>query len=613
MACDYLHSNFGSLKRLRRVGGLGLALLLLGGCDSDDEGSNPWRGGVLTFGEETIGVSGTTTETQDGLNIRQTTQRFELSAPLAPTQRWTQRTSGLCGQKCRNGPRHMYSTAFEDTLLVSWMAVDEEDPWRHYGNVATFTVAADGTFTLEKNVSFDGLCEATYGIAANDDGSVIAVLCRGEGEVTTPYPEAINLLDNRRKEDCTEDWQGRCYPIGNYSAHDSALYIMEFRGGGVDATPDDMVYVNHAVGGWRYGHHEIMLNSAEDTYFLNLKVTAGPSADNRHEGLTHFAVQRTPEWSYVRVTDEWGCGSGHVTANRTAYNAHEDTWAKMCMLDSCRTPSQYANKRCNALSFYTVPGVTGGQGDAEPVKYEGDYILELDQGDKSWNMPGGVGGLLSLGEEGWLALAAGPGYPGAEIKPDAIGLLKLPKTLPELQAMAITEQVPEYAGGEQVGEQESIRYQWNWLHLPEPDPELGRERRFGVPAMAYFCTEGETCERLLLGWSPSIAFQGLAEEYVVSEIDRDGQLRGETFTLRNAGWGEDNRWQTMPNSGCVVFPFSWTGDAPGKDYPIERPEMASTDFPSTLYMTSLCPTGEAQPELAPSPPAMSDSERWPAP
>lgn len=598
-----------------RVYVLALTLCVSCGGDSDNGDAAPftWPETPLEFDETLFDTAGTTTHGKSGENLAQLTQTFALPGPIAPTQRWTQRTNGLCGNTCRNGPRHMYSAAFEDTLLVSWMAVDQDDPWRHYGNVATFTVNAQGEFTLKKNVSFDGLCAATYGITTNEDGSVIAVLCRGDDGVTTPYPQATHLLDTRRKADCNEDWEGRCYPIGNYSSHDSALYVMEFRGGEVTGAPDDIVYLNHAVGGWRYGHHEISLNRAEDTYFLHLKVTAGPSADNRHEGLAHFALKRTPEFAYEKVTDEWGCGAGHVLANRVAYNESEDTWGQLCMLDSCRTPSQFENGKCNAISFFTAPGVTGAPSGAEGVNYEGEYLLELDQGQNSWNMSGGVGDLLSLGADGFLALASGPGYPSAVTKPDAIGLYHVPKSVPELMAEALDTQVPQYESGTLVGNQSSPRYQWQWLYLPDPDPALERERRFGMANMAYFDTKGEQSDRLLLGWSPSMATQGIAQEYVVSEIDRSGQLRGSAFTLEGAGWGEDNLWQTMPSSGCVVFPFAFSGDAPGGNYPVENNDRLASDFPTTLHMTSLCPVGSTQPPPASVPAPQSDAERWPSP
>ncbi len=556
------------------------------------------------------GDQGTVTVSDGSQNIRQITQRFEFPGHIAPTKRWTQRTNGLCGNMCKNGPRHMYSAAFNDTLLVSWMAVDETDPWKQYGNVATFKVDTAGKFTFVKNVSFKGMCEATYGISTNHDGSVIAVLCRGETGSTTILPGAINLLGTRRNaSSCNGSWEGTCYPIGNYSSNDSALYVLEYTGGQVTEKPNSTVYVNHAVGGWNYGHHELMLNEAEDTYFVHLKVTAGPSATNRHEGLTHFGLRRKPSFEYVRLTDwnGWACGGGHVLANRMAYNQHQDSWSKLCMLDLCPNRSQYANGRCNSISFNTVPGVTKPQVGS----YELEYLLELDQGSNSWEMSGGISTILSLGAEGWLALAAGPGYPGTTPRPDTIGLLQIPPTMSALRQTALTELVPLFEGGTQVGEQEVSRYQWNWLYLPAPDPALGRPKRVGMAAMAYFDTRGENSQRMLVGWSPSIAFQGIAQEYVVSELDRKGRLRGAPYRLKTAGWGEDNRWITMPNSGCVVFPFAWVGDAPGRDYPYERDGHQASSYPRTLHMTSLCPSSASQPALTPTPAAQTDRERWP--
>jgi hypothetical protein len=132
-----------------------------------------------------------------------------------------------------------------------------------------------------------------------------------------------------------------------------------------------------------------------------------------------------------------------------------------------------------------------------------------------------------------------------------------------------------------------------------------------MAAMAYFDTRGENSQRVLVGWSPSIAFQGIAQEYVVSEVDREGRLRGAPYRIKNAGWGEDNRWVTMPSSGCVVFPFAWVGDAPGRDYPVESDSLRAANLPRSLYMTSLCPASASQPATAPTPAAMSDQQRWP--
>ncbi len=564
-----------------------------GGGAGTSGGTN--GGGVTgggTTGGSPPGNQGTLTVMQGSSNIGQITQFFQLPGHVAPTRRWTQRTSGLCGNSCRNGPRHMYSAAFSDTLLVSWMAVDEADPWKHYGNVATFKVANDGKFTFVDNVSFKGKCEATYGIATNDDGSVIAVLCSAERGETAPLPNTINMLATRRTPaSCNGTWEGTCYPIGNYSGQDSALYLLEYTSGRVTQAPTSTVLVNHAVGGWNYGHHELSLNAAGDTYFVHLKVTAGPSATNRHEGLTHFGLRRKPTFEYVRLTDwnGWSCGSGHVTANRMAYNQYQDSWSQLCLLDACPNGSQYANGRCNSISFSTVPGVTKPQ----TGKYETESLLELDQ-RSVYEMTGGISTILSLGAEGWLALAAGPGYASANTTPDTVGFLRIPLALTHLRQGAVTDRVPLYQGGTRVGDQEVSKYQWNWLYLPDPDPTLGRTKRVGMAAMGYFNTQRESGQRLLAGWSPSISFQAITPEYVVSEVDRAGRLRGQAYRVSKAGWGEDNRWTTMPSSGCIVFPFAWEGDAPGRDYPIESSTLRATDLPRTLHMTSLCPRGASQ-------------------
>ncbi len=548
---------------------------------------------------------------QGEANIVQNTQSFEMPAHLGPTLRWTQRINGLCGQKCQNGPRQMYSASFEDTLLVAWMAVDEGDPWKQYGNVSTFRVSEDGQFEKVGDVSFDGKCDAVYGMATNKDGSIISILCEG-APASELLPGAVDLLETVRTPDCNEDWEGRCYPIGHYAKTDSPLYLFEYTGGQVTDAPDKIVRINHAIGGWRYGHHELLLNEAEDTYFVHLKVTAGPSADNRHEGLTHFAIARTPEYKYVKVTDGWGCGPGHVPANRMAYNRANDMWAELCTLDWCESPKQYQNWKCEGITWFTVPGVTQ---DPQKCKYEGTQLLGLDHPAKSWELSGGGAAILSLGDDGWLALAAGPGYPAADPKPETIGFMRLPLTVPELLPRGITEEIPIYVeqNGSKVTYEEFTRFEWSWLALPEPDPSRAEHKRAGLANMAYFSTQGEDSERLLVGWSPSIEFQGITSEYVVSEVDRQGRLRGEPMTLKSAGWGEDNLWATMPSSGCVVFPFAWTGDGPGSNYPYENDESEASDYPTALHMTSLCPGTEEQPPLDDTTDAPPDEERWPTP
>jgi hypothetical protein len=154
----------------------------------------------------------------------------------------------------------------------------------------------------------------------------------------------------------------------------------------------------------------------------------------------------------------------------------------------------------------------------------------MDEGfAKQWQYSGGGAAILSLGQDGWLAVGLGPGTPETQPKPETIGFLPLPLTVPELKQLGTTVEVPLYGAGEETGL--VTRYPWDWLNLPDPAAERAQHKRAGFANMAYF--------------SPD----------------------------------------------CVVFPFAWTGNAPGGNYP------------TTMRMTSLCPGTNEQPPLVERPPA----------
>ena len=568
-----------------------------------------------------LAIAATPETAHGGENIIQKTQSIEMESHIAPTQRWTQRLNGLCGQRCRNGPRSMYSTSFEDTLLVSWASIMEEDvtidgvhreasTWQHQGNVSTFKVSEEGDFSKVGEVTLPQ-CESVAGMTASADGSIIALLCRGWPMPEDPsqgllnLPGAIDLLATRRNPPTgpcpNPEWEGTCYPMGMYSEIDSPMYIFEYLGGEITDTPDHIVKVIHAIGSWNMGHQEISLNAAEDTYFLHMKNTLGPSRTNRHEGLKHFGIQRTPDFAYVNVTDGNACGPGHVLANRMVYNKAADAWAQLCTLDLCELRHQYENGACRSVSWYTVPGVTK---EPQPP-HEGTELFSMDTGfARQWQYSGGGAAILSLGNEGWLALGLGPGTPETTPKPETIGFLPLPLTVPELKERGTTVEVPLFGAAEPTGM--VTRYDWNWLKLPDPAPEREQHRRAGFANLAYFSKDLEAGDRLLAGWSPSTEVQGITSEFMVSEVDRQGRLRGEALRLEAAGWGEDNLWTTMPNSGCVVFPFAWTGDAPGGNYPVEPSDIEN--YPNTMRLTSLCPGTDEPPDLVEPPDPDPDPE-----
>jgi hypothetical protein len=358
----------------------------------------------------------------------------------------------------------------------------------------------------------------------------------------------------------------------------------------VTAEPDRIIYINHAAGGANYGHYELFLNAAETVYHVQQKATAGPTATNRHQGLVRYGLRRptntNPSFEYVRTGDEWGCGNGHVEANRGAYNRSTGAWALLCGLDACGGEgSQFSTRGCRSISFTSL----SPQGDAaqpERLQLHGtEYLMEYN-GGSTWVHPGNLSTLLSLGADGWLALAVGKRDPLPEAQPTGVGVLPIAPTLEGLRATGTQHLVPSYEDGSVVGEVEVTRYPWQWLDLPAPQ-DAEAETRYGFAAMAYFDSLDEESQRLVVGWSPTTETQGITSEYLVSEMDRSGNLVGSPLRLQGTGWGEDNLWQTIPATGCVAFPFAWVGEAPGANYPLEGQD--ASGYPNTMRFTLLCP------------------------
>ena len=69
-------------------------------------------------------------------------------------------------------------------------------------------------------------------------------------------------------------------------------------------------------------------------YFVDLKVTLGPSSTNRHQGQAHYGIKRDKMTYVGGITDGFACGGGHTIANRISYNVALDSWSRMCMIDS---------------------------------------------------------------------------------------------------------------------------------------------------------------------------------------------------------------------------------------------------------------------------------------
>jgi hypothetical protein len=538
---------------------------------------------------------------------------------------------------------NMYVTSYtqnrEEFFLVSYNTIDPSDSYKTVGNVVTFKVK-NGEFALawpNANLQFSGAqgCFQTLGIEAADDGSVIAVLCRGHlNKEKKPYhKDALWFVDqgfkyegsgqNGNWDNCAH-WHGRCYPMGWWSddPEDSPLYLFEYQNGGVKSTtPDKMLLINHAVGGWHYGQQMLRLNKAKSTYFVDLKVTAGPHANNRHQGQTHFGIDRTQEdpktksYKWLRLTDGWACGGGHTIMNRIVYNEFTDEWGRLCWTD-ISLHSIFMTSRDNVgLSLLNAH---------EKTTYEYE---------------GGTNGLASLGKEGYMVVGVGPGigaghldppFPGREgLKLGVFNLpqeiapvieqrkpFKLPGVKPRHDPSKCQEKgkfdrdccaaeadagcadgfiynytgkncVRHYRFGEcldpkSMGLHEQV-YSWSWLDTPEPHGD--GDKWMGEPKIANFRRMGDR-GRLLVGWVPAMPRMGLGSEFWVQEMDYKKNLMGDAMMLQGTGWHEDSDWQFLKASGCVAMVHAWMGnDGPGKTFPVE----GAAETTKQLQLTSICP------------------------
>lgn len=149
------------------------------------------------------------------------------------------------------------------------------------------------------------------------------------------------------------------------------MYLIEWAEGSEAQTtrpPSAIVHVNHAIGGWKYGHWEAVLDKSLSHYMIQLKTTlgdkldkvwavflryfvpsesccihlvswlflfsspsAGPSISRHrggHEGAVNLAINRA-DWTWNReLSQGWACGTGHILANRLSYSSSLDRFAR---------------------------------------------------------------------------------------------------------------------------------------------------------------------------------------------------------------------------------------------------------------------------------------------
>lgn len=379
-------------------------------------------------------------------------------------------------------------------------------------------------------------------VAVNSDGSVIGALCVArenhviEGAKREPQFGTNTAAGRRRK-----------------------MYLFEWTGGQITQTPDRIVLLQTNIGGAHYGHWALSLSSDSSRYFVKLKVSVHHGA---HESAVSYYILRNENYRLDNsISSKTGCGNGHTISNRVVYNSFNGVWSQMCGVDSERavrwTTTNF--KRTTLLSFER----------AGPVDYPA----------------GGAANMISLGENGMLASALGPEDVYEELPPGSrndarqfsledqkIGIKKLPLTVKELEA-------------------NQTSYPWRWITPCGPTRQKNAVRA-GIVQLHNWGQGGESSGRYILGYSPSMRFQGYSDEFHAVEINEQGEFLHDPVVLETGGWGEDSLGAYMPGSGCVVYPHAWFG---GRTAPFSKePDYNDQNDPITdrsIYMrlTALCP------------------------
>ena len=517
---------------------------------------------------------------------------------------WSIFTAGRCSG-C-GIPSRISTAAFQDTLLVAWVGsawypshVDRSRQYR-YGHLSTFRFREDSNgFSKIGDVMLDG-CRVDMGsVAVSPDGSVIGALCVTYHDV--PVRGNVTILGDTSLHSTEGD-------NNNQNKPRLFVYLLEWTGGTITQTPQTVVLVTKAAGGWNYGHWDLSLSNDASVYFMELKLT---TLGWHHEAEGHLVVDRTkgyrqygwkdphPQWP-----DRLDCGDGHAPSYRITHNRYHDSFAVYCGVSS-RTIKWRTVPNQRYTSNVSVPELGIEPDRAASVVTLGQYTATGDIA----NRPGGLQTLMSLGRRGWLATALGPfdiweGIDDAqerqqELVKQQIGVRRLPLTIAELA-------------------QNASEYPWNWVDLESVcAPTKGWDRRAGMVQIHNWGLGGEDSGRILLGYSPAMRHPGKANEYHVVEVDEQGTFLHDPVVLQRGGWGVDSLGTHMPGSGCVVFPFTWIPDDPEEgpgeqSYPQNREKDGRDESDPNdpghyarrsefLKLTAVCPNTAAESTLRRSP------------
>ena len=272
-----------------------------------------------------------------------------------------------------------------------------------------------------------------------------------------------------------------------------------------------------------------------------MKTTMG-----RNDGCANLIFTRNNGWKKLHYST--GCGAMAATVmNRISWNGALGMWGRYCLgAASYKCGLEWSVKGECSMGLGTFYSTVPGVGRTKQLK-------------GSNRGSGGPMNMVPIGRDGWLASGLYP-FGGSKI----FGLINLP------------------------GPQQKFRRNWlhRWMFL---DLEGGRDHvDIGFINLSRVGRVAQ--DRFLLGYATHVTEKGTigeAGQYYVQEVTKSGCLLGQPLKVDGAGWGEDNVWTYMPNSGCVVFPFTWEDRSrAGRPYMDARAS-------SILRVTSYCPAQSA--------------------
>lgn len=247
--------------------------------------------------------------------------------------------------------------------------------------------------------------------------------------------------------------------------------------------------------------------------------------------------------------------------NRLTFNEASETWARFYGGDAKDFWSR-------SICFGTMTG--GGMEDIYHIP------PSLNVG---WQGTGGPFTMVSRGKQGWLGIVSAPDPSAPKSKDEEVekcvaGLVMAPLDVAECADGACKP---------------------TWLtDLPVSQPNS--QQKLGMLNLQSLGFAGEQAG-LLLGWASvqtggRTGMAGISSEYRIAEIDTQGNLASKAQLL-DIGWGEDNVWASIPETGCVAWAFTWNIDLtrPYGNSNFGKETMPGTDeFSNILRLSVVCPS-----------------------